>query len=111
MTSYERVAVAALCSNDAAWARRFVLGQLGPLAAEDDEAQRFRATLAAFFAAGSGYRAAAKRLGLHHNTVRHRLAQAETILGRPLEHDRLALEVAVHLAAQLGPGFVTPEAA
>jgi hypothetical protein len=27
------------------------------------------------------------------------------MLGRPLEHDRLALVVAVHLAAQLGPDF------
>ena len=106
MTSYDHVAVAALCSNDAAWARRFVVAQLGPLAADTDEAQRFRSTLAAFFATGSGYRATAKLLGLHHNTVRHRLAQVEGMLGRPLEHDRLALEVAVHLAAQLGPGFV-----
>jgi hypothetical protein len=106
MTAYDGVAVAALCSSEPTWARRFVAAQLGPLAAQDDEARRLRLTLAAFFAAGSGYRAAAKQLGLHHNTVRHRLAQAERILGRPLEHDRLALEVAVHLAAQLGPGFL-----
>jgi hypothetical protein len=105
MTSYDDVAVAALCSQDADWVRSFVASQLGPLAAEDDEAQRLRTTLAAFFATGSGYRAAAKLLGLHHNTVRHRLAQAERMLGRPLEHDRLALEVAVHLAAQLGSDF------
>lgn len=109
MTSYDGVAVAALCSNDAAWARTFIAAQLGPLAAETDDAQRFRTTLAAFFATGSGYRATAKLLGLHHNTVRHRLAQVEEILGRPLEDDRLALEVAVHLAAQLGPGFVGSE--
>jgi hypothetical protein len=110
MTAYDAVAVAALCSSDPGWARRFVAAQLGPLAAESDEARRLRTTLAAFFAAGSGYRGAAKHLGLHHNTVRHRLAQAEQILGRPIEHDRLALEVAVHLAAQLGPGFVAAEA-
>lgn len=109
MASYDRVAVAALCSNDPEWARRFVRAQLGPLASESDEARRFRATLAAFFATGSGYRATAKQLGLHHNTVRHRLAQAEGILGRPLDQDRLALEVAVHLAAQLGPDFVADD--
>lgn len=109
MTSYDGVAVAALCSSEPVWARRFVAAQLGPLAAETDEARRLRTTLTAFFAAGSGYRGAAKQLGLHHNTVRHRLAQAERLLGRPIEHDRLALEVAVHLAAQLGPGFLTPE--
>ncbi len=109
MTSYDGVAVAALCSSEPVWARRFVAAQLGPLAAETDEARRLRTTLTAFFAAGSGYRGAAKQLGLHHNTVRHRLARAEKLLGRPIEHDRLALEVAVHLAAQLGPGLLTPE--
>lgn len=110
MTSYEDVAVAALCSGDPAWTRAFVRTQLGPLAADDEDARRFRATLAAFFATGSGYRATAKTLGLHHNTVRHRLAQAEAILGRPLEQDRLALEVAVHLAARFGPAFTQARA-
>lgn len=105
LTPYDGVVVAALCTHDPDWARRFVATQLGPLAADDDEARRFRTTLSAFFANGGGYRATAKQLGLHHNTVRHRLAQAERALGRPLDHDRLALEVAVHLAAQLGPGF------
>jgi len=101
-TSYEGVKVAALCSADPAWARRFVAAQLGPLAGETDESRRLRKTLAAFFAAGSGFRGAAKHLGLHHNTVRHRLARAEKLLGHPIDDDRLALELAVHLAAQLG---------
>jgi hypothetical protein len=106
MTAYEHVAVTGLCTNDPDWARTFLVAQLGALAADNDEARRLRATLAAFFAADSGYRATAKRLGLHHNTIRYRLAQAEELLGRPLDNDRFALEVAVHLAAQLGPGFL-----
>jgi hypothetical protein len=109
VTSYGDVAVIALCTSDADRARRFVATQLGPLAGDDEEAGRFRETLAAFFATGSGYRATAKVLGLHHNTVRHRLGQVEKLLGRPLEQDRLALEVAVHLAQQLGPRFGTPD--
>jgi hypothetical protein len=110
MIAYDDVAITALCSHDPGWVRDFVLAQLGPLATEGVEAQRFRATLSAFFATGSGYRATAKALGLHHNTVRHRLAQAEQMLGRPLERDRLALEVALHLAAQLGPELFVEDA-
>lgn len=108
MTAYDDVAVAALCSVDPNWARAFVAGQLGPLAVDDDAAGRLRATLEAFFAADSGYRATATRLGLHHNTIRYRLAQAEKLLGRPPENDRLALELALHLAARLGPLVLTP---
>ncbi|UTI62647.1 helix-turn-helix domain-containing protein [Paraconexibacter antarcticus] len=111
MTAYDDVAVAALCSHDPGWVRDFVLAQLGPLADDGVEAQRFRATLSAFFASGSGYRPTAKALGLHHNTVRHRLARAERMLGRPLTRDRLALEVALHLAAQLGPEVLAGDCA
>jgi hypothetical protein len=109
MTPYEDVAVAALCSKEPEWARTFVATQLGPLAGDDSEARQARETLATFFATGSGYRATAKLLDLHHNTVRHRLAQIERQLGHPLEQDRLALEVAVHLVAQLGPGLSTTD--
>ncbi len=107
--SYEQVAVASLCSLDPDWARAFVTSQLGSLAVDDAAAERLRETLEVFFAAGSGYRTAAKHLGLHHNTVRYRLDAAERLLGRPLEADRLALEVALHLTAQLGPAVLVPD--
>lgn len=110
MMPYERAAIAALCSIDPGWAREFVAAQLGPLAADDDTARRLRATLEAFFAADSSFRATAKRLGLHHNTVRYRLTQAEELLGQPPESNRLALEVALHLASKLGPAVLPPAA-
>jgi hypothetical protein len=108
MTGYESVAVASLCSVDPDWARVFVAARLGPLAVDDDAAGRLRETLEALFAADSNYRATAKVLGLHHNTVRYRVVQAEKLLGREIGADRLALEVALHLAARLGPAVLTP---
>nr|WP_240962706.1 helix-turn-helix domain-containing protein [Antrihabitans stalactiti] len=110
VVSYEQVAVASLCSLDPGWARAFVSSQLGPLAVDNAASARLRDTLQAFFAAGSGYRTAAKQLGLHHNTVRYRLDHAERVLGRSLEADRLALEVALHLTAQLGSAVLLPDA-
>ncbi|WP_198602314.1 PucR family transcriptional regulator [Rhodococcus opacus] len=107
---YEQVAVASLCSLDPDWTRAFVATQLGSLAVDNAAAGRLRETLEAFFAAGSGYRIAAKQLGLHHNTIRYRLDQAERLVGRPLDTDRLALEVALHLTAQLGPAVLVPDA-
>lgn len=103
LTRYDQVAVAAVCSSDADSCRAFVRTELGPLAADDEAARQVRATLEAFFAANSNFRATAARLGVHHNTVRYRLERAEQILGRPPSERRLALELALHLASHLGP--------
>lgn len=101
--SYDDVSVAALCTADEAFARRFVHDQLGPLLGEDHASRTQRETLAAYYAANSNYRATAAALGVHHNTVRYRLEQVEHRLGRQVGDRRLALEVAVHLAEVIGP--------
>jgi DNA-binding PucR family transcriptional regulator len=103
LTRYDQVAVAAVCSADPDSCRAFVRTELGPLAAGDDAARLARATLEAFFAANSNFRATAAKLGVHHNTVRYRLERAEQMLGRPPSERRLALELALHLASRLGP--------
>lgn len=103
LTRYDQVAIAAVCSADADSCRAFVRTELGALAADDDAARQVRATLEAFFASNSNFRATAARLGVHHNTVRYRLERAEQILGRPPSDRRLALELALHLASRLGP--------
>jgi PucR C-terminal helix-turn-helix domain/GGDEF-like domain len=103
LTRYDDVAVAAVCSADPDWCRTFVRAELGALAADTDAARQVRATLEEFFAANSNFRATAARLGVHHNTVRHRLERAEQMLARPPGERRLALELALHLASQLGP--------
>ena len=108
ITRFEQVELAAVCSADPRSCRAFVAEQLGPLAADDDATRRIRATLETFFATGSNFRATAKRLGVHHNTVRYRLARAERLLGRPAGEGRLALEMALHLANRLGPAVLGP---
>jgi hypothetical protein len=106
VTRYEDVELAALCSGEPSACRAFVAAELGPLAAETTDARRLRTTLEAFFDANSNFRAAAARLGIHHNTVRYRLEQAEAALGRSTAQRRLHLELALHLAARLGAGEV-----
>jgi hypothetical protein len=101
ITGYDEIEVAALCSADPTACRTFITAHLGPLAADNDHARRLRATLAAFFDANSNFRATAARLGLHHNTVRYRLNQAEALLGHAPSERRLQLELALHLAARL----------
>jgi len=103
VTSYDDAAVASLCSADPEWCRRFIRAELGALIADDAATRRVRATLEEFFAADSNFRATAARLGVHHNTVRYRLERAEKMLSRPPAERRLALELALHLASQLGP--------
>jgi DNA-binding PucR family transcriptional regulator len=102
MTSFHHVELAAVCSGDRDRCQAFVSGRLGALAASDDATCRIRATLETFLMCDSNYRATAKRLGVHHNTVRYRLAQAGELLGHPPGEDRLELEVALHLARRLG---------
>jgi DNA-binding PucR family transcriptional regulator len=109
LTSFEDVEIASVCSGDPDWCRAFVRAELGRLAEEDEATRRVRATLEAFFAAESNFRATAKRLGVHHNTVRYRLARAEELLGRPPAERRLALEVALHLASRLGTWALSGE--
>ncbi len=109
LTYYDDVAVAVICSADPDRCRAFVRAQLGGLTGDDAATRRLRATLAEFFAANSNYRATAARLGIHHNTVRYRLQRAQQILGHPLGERRLALELALHLAASLGSPMVDDE--
>jgi hypothetical protein len=101
ITRYEEVELAVLCSANVEACRAFVAAELGPLAADTEEARRLRDTLVAFFGTGSNFRSTAARLGLHHNTVRYRLGQAEELLGHSAAQRRLQLELALHLAARL----------
>ena len=75
---------------------------LGPLAVADDQSRRLLATLRVFFREGANYRAAARQLGVHHNTVVYRVTQAEELLGHSVRQGRVQLEVALDLALTLG---------
>jgi hypothetical protein len=45
-------------------------------------------------------RAAARALGVHWNTMRHRMARVEALLGRPLSDGRLRLALELALEAE-----------
>ena len=95
---YPSVALAALATSDLGQARDFVGRTLGPLATGDETSLRLMETLRAFLDEGARHRRAAERLGVHENTVRYRVRQAEDLFERPVRPDDLDLRVALALA-------------
>lgn len=75
----------------------FVARELGALAADDDVSLRLAATLRTFLDENASRSRAAKRLGIHENTVSYRVRQAEEILGRSVDERALDLRVALSL--------------
>jgi len=100
-TTFSAVALDVLATHDADEALRFVERELGPLAADDDAARRMSATLRVFLDEGSSYVRAARRLGVHENTVAYRVHRAEELLGHPTTERQLELRVALRLARLL----------
>src|SRR5262249_44647401 len=94
---YERVAPVALATQDPLLARSFVADELGSLADGSGPSERIAETLAAYLAEGSSPARAAKRLGIHENTVANRIAKAEQQLGYPIEGRRLELALALRM--------------
>lgn len=102
VTHYRDVDIAAMCSIVPERCHEFIRIELGELMKDDRTTRRIRETLKEYYAANSNFRATAATLGIHHNTVRYRLEQAEQALGRPVGERRLALELALHLADTIG---------
>lgn len=96
--TYPEVALEALMVDDAEAAQRFSERELGPLAARDDATLRLAATLAVFLEEGASFVRAARRLGVHTNTVTYRVRRAEELLGHPVTERQLELRVALRLA-------------
>ena len=103
VTLFDEVgAVALLCADREgawAWARRV----LGPLADPDPAVARLRETLRTFLATGGSLATTARRLRVHRNTVKYRVARAHEVRGRPVGHgdDRLDVELALLACAWL----------
>lgn len=108
VTQYRDVEVVALMSRDEQALRNFLRRTLGPLADPGESAERLRQTLSAYLAAGQQAAAAARRLGVHRNTVIYRLRALEDALGPVGDGHRVDLELALELCDRLGP---IPEAA
>ncbi|MEU6777057.1 helix-turn-helix domain-containing protein [Streptomyces sp. NPDC046759] len=102
------VRAAALLAADLPRTRRLVTTSLGGLAARTESAARLRETLLALLQERGSLGAAADRLHVHKNTVKYRVARAVAQRGRPLEDDRLDLELALVAAHWLGDA-VLPE--
>ena len=105
---YDEIELVSLVSADLDRLARFVQRTLGPLTADDETTARLRQTILAWLAEGGNARRAAERLHAHKNTVLYRLQRAQLLLGRPLDQDRGALELAVRAVDCLGARVAGP---
>ncbi|HEX5608664.1 MAG TPA: helix-turn-helix domain-containing protein [Solirubrobacterales bacterium] len=103
--TFPDVSLEALMIDDPEAARRFAKRELGPLTAEDDATRRLASTLAIFLDEGASFTRAARRLGVHTNTVTYRVHRAEELLGHSASERQIELRVALRLA-----GLARPEA-
>lgn len=95
--------VTALVAQDQERAAEFVAETLGQLAVDTPTAERLRETLRVFLDEAENAPRAAARLHTHRNTVLQRIARATELLGHDPGDRRLAVELALELAHQLGP--------
>ncbi|HEY2715897.1 MAG TPA: helix-turn-helix domain-containing protein [Solirubrobacterales bacterium] len=98
VAAYPDLALEALLADDLSAARLFVARELGDLAAGDDTTVRLASTLTIFLEESGSFVGAARRLGVHPNTVSYRVRRAESLLGRPVGERQLELRVALRLA-------------
>lgn len=112
VTTYDDpgVQVASILARDLEGARQLVATALGGLASDDEANQRMRETLCAFLGAKSSYLATAEVMHIHKNTVKYRVDKAAEVRGRPVDDDRLNLELALTACRWLGAAVLTPSA-
>lgn len=95
VTVYEDVQVPCLLTDDLDELRALVARELKGLAGTDGVTSRIRNTVRVYYENNCTAAATATVLGLHKNTVRYRLDQAETLLGRSVDQRRLPTELAL----------------
>ncbi|SEA88190.1 MULTISPECIES: helix-turn-helix domain-containing protein [unclassified Mycobacterium] len=100
--------VAAQFSSDLEHARSWVGQVLGPLAADTDSDERLRETLRGFLRNSSSFKSSADELHLHVNSVKYRVQRAIERRGRPIEEDRIDVEVALLLCHWFGAAVLAP---
>lgn len=96
------LAVASLVGADLDAAADWVGEVLGPLASRTDGDEVLRDTLRVFLRTGSSFKAAADELHMHHNSVKYRIQRALARRGRPIDDDRLDVEIALVLCQWYG---------
>lgn len=109
VTTYDDpgVQVASILAQDLDGTRQLVATTLGGLACDDEATQRLRETVLAFLGAKSSYLATAEVVHLHKNTVKYRVDKAAEVRGRPIDEDRLNLELALTACQWLGAAVLT----
>jgi DNA-binding PucR family transcriptional regulator len=103
-----QVRTAAMMAADLDGTRRLVRKALGPLAADTEAAARMRETLLVFLAEKGSYLSTAERIHLHKNTVKYRVDKALEERGRPLDDERLELELALVACRWLAGSVLVP---
>jgi DNA-binding PucR family transcriptional regulator len=102
VTPFADVALTALTTADEDAARNFVVAELGPLAADDEDTRRLAETLRAYLEERSSPRRTAHRLGVHENTIKNRIRATEELRGRPADERVAETLVALRLARVVG---------
>ncbi|HEX7823697.1 MAG TPA: helix-turn-helix domain-containing protein, partial [Mycobacterium sp.] len=100
--------VAAQFSSDLDNARSWVARVLGPLATDTDGDERLRETLRGFLRNSSSFKSSADELHLHVNSVKYRVHRAIERRGKPIEEDRIDVEVALLLCHWFGAAVLAP---
>ncbi|WP_430332979.1 PucR family transcriptional regulator [Rhodococcus sp. ACT016] len=95
VTRYADVEVASMLSADPARMQTLMERELPGLLGEDAAAERLRDTLREVLACHGNHESAARRLGVHKNTVRYRMQRVEEILGHDVLSRRLKIELAL----------------
>ena len=101
VVGYRAADLTALLTADPVEAVRFTDAELGQLLEGTDDAARLRATIRVYLEENLSPARAARRLGIHRNTVVYRVKQTEQLLGHPIEQRRLQLEVALRLSEMI----------
>jgi DNA-binding PucR family transcriptional regulator len=100
--------VAAQFSSDLDNARSWVCHVLGPLATDSDSDERLRDTLRGFLRNSSSFKSSADELHLHVNSVKYRVQRAIERRGKPIDTDRIDVEVALLLCHWFGTAVLAP---
>jgi DNA-binding PucR family transcriptional regulator len=113
LTTYAdpEVRAAAMLAEDLEGTRRLVGKALGSLAADTEPAERLRDTLLTFLDEKGSYTATSARVHLHKNTVKYRIDKAVEERGRPLDEERLELELALVACRWLGASVLLADEA
>jgi sugar diacid utilization regulator len=99
---FDEVETLCVMSEDPALLADFVERKLGALAADGRNTRRLRETVLVWLREGGNASRAAEHLRTHKNTVRNRVRRAQELIGRPLDEDRLGLELALTMVQRVG---------